>query len=410
MFAANGRINMEVLSMNKGKTILGSAIVLYFVIGFEILIMISPFAGFFYSAFNPILLGLAANTATRWLSAFFLPHMMVPPDGFLGFIRIAGSILFVGGMGVFLVCAWQVYTAKFSKKGVVLGGLYRAIRHPQYVGLAACGAGLCIMWPRFLVLVLWCLMVLVYYILARDEERRMLAAHEVTYRNYMENTGMFLPKVVEGKLMPRSGGGLAAAFVLMAAIVLGGAFGLRSYTIKHLPHWSAENVTALAVLPEDSLKMDHRMTDILGMDEIRTRIGRDRYLIYFIPEDYIMQGLIADTGGDWKLYKHHHTFYMIADWVLHPFRHLREGHHAIAHGEAHSQMSAAEKDGSVIRRLIVLKVDNEPEPHGTFTPLAIGVIRTPLFMADVDVHNLRLIDIRDLHSETGWGRVPTPTF
>ncbi len=43
--------------MSKTKAVLNSAIVLYFVICFEILIMISPFAGFFYSAFNPVLLG-----------------------------------------------------------------------------------------------------------------------------------------------------------------------------------------------------------------------------------------------------------------------------------------------------------------------------------------------------------------
>jgi hypothetical protein len=38
------------------KALLDSAIVLYFVICFEILIMISPFAGFFYSTFTPVLL------------------------------------------------------------------------------------------------------------------------------------------------------------------------------------------------------------------------------------------------------------------------------------------------------------------------------------------------------------------
>ena len=46
--------------MNTKKTLLRSALVLYFVIAFEVLIMISPFAGFFYSVFNPVLLKLAA--------------------------------------------------------------------------------------------------------------------------------------------------------------------------------------------------------------------------------------------------------------------------------------------------------------------------------------------------------------
>jgi hypothetical protein len=64
--------------MNKNKAILNSAIVLYFIICLEILIMISPFAGFFYSVFNPFLLEIAKYPATKWLSSFFLPHMVVP--------------------------------------------------------------------------------------------------------------------------------------------------------------------------------------------------------------------------------------------------------------------------------------------------------------------------------------------
>jgi hypothetical protein len=108
--------------MNSKKAFLGSAIVLYFIIGLEILIMISPFAGFFYSVFNPFLLEIAKYPATRWLSAFFLPHMVVPPDIFLKFVRVMGSVLFVAGMAAFFVCAGQVYWNKFLKKGTQPAG------------------------------------------------------------------------------------------------------------------------------------------------------------------------------------------------------------------------------------------------------------------------------------------------
>jgi len=180
--------------MDKKRTILSSAIVLYFIIGLEILIMISPFAGFFYSVFNPFLLELARYSATRWLSAFFLPHMVVPPDVFLKAIRVMGSVLFVGGMVLFFACAGQIYLNKFLKRGAVVGGIYSFIRHPQYASLVVAGAGLSILWPRFLVVVLWLVMVLIYYLLSRDEERRMLRAQETDYRLYMERTGMFFPK------------------------------------------------------------------------------------------------------------------------------------------------------------------------------------------------------------------------
>jgi predicted PurR-regulated permease PerM len=111
--------------MSKGKAFLNSAIVLYFIICFEILIMISPFAGFFYSAFNPFLLGFAKYRATKWLSSFFFTHMVVPPNDLLKTMRVMGSVLFVLGLIVFLVCAVQVYASKFFKKGrPVLKGLY----------------------------------------------------------------------------------------------------------------------------------------------------------------------------------------------------------------------------------------------------------------------------------------------
>jgi hypothetical protein len=47
-------------------------------------------------------------------------------------------------------------------------------------------------------------MVLLYYFLSKDEERRMLKDHPETYRDYMEKTGMFFPKKIEGRFAPSS--------------------------------------------------------------------------------------------------------------------------------------------------------------------------------------------------------------
>lgn len=401
--------------MNTRKTLLGSALVLYFVIAFEVLIMISPFAGVFYSVFNPVLLKLASHPSTRWLSAFYLPHMILPQDGLLQFVRVMGSVLFVFGMVIFFVCAAQIYTAKFTKKGAVLGGLYSVIRHPQYLGLGVAGLGLSILWPRFLTIVLWLAMAFVYYFLAKDEERRMLHAHEETYRSYMKKTGMFLPKKMEKTLVPSTSAGKAVLALCFTAAVLGTAFLLRDYTIGNLTLWTkAQNITGIAVLPEDGFKMDHRMADILGLAEVKQRIqDKKHYLVYFIPQDYIMQGMIADTGGDFKLYNQHHSMAMITDWVFHPFRHLREGHHSMAgalHGDmhAHHHGNAGREDG-MVRRLIFLSIE-EVDVKTPADLFAVNALRVPQFMADVDVHNVRLLEVTDLPHGSGWGTVPTPVF
>ena len=170
---------------------------------------------------------------TRWLTAFFLPHMIVPPDPLLAAIRVSGSVLFVVGMSAFLLCAIQVYAGRFWRTAAATKGMYAVIRHPQYVSLAAAGIGLAIMWPRFLTLVLLAVMLFLYYLLAKDEEGRMLARYGDSYRAYVDRTGMFLPRSAE-RLLPGwkqagdlpSTGKLAAILSLLLVVTVGSGFAL----------------------------------------------------------------------------------------------------------------------------------------------------------------------------------------
>lgn len=401
--------------MTRGRPLIGSVIVLYFIIGLEVLVMISPFAAFFYAAFNPFLLFLARSSATHWLADFFLPHMVLPPDAFLKALRVGGSILFVGGALVFLVCAGQVYFHKLARRGPALGGLYAWIRHPQYVALAITGLGLAILWPRFLTVVLWSVMVALYYLLARDEERRMVEAFGDQYRAYVSRTGMFLPLPLERALAPLPGPRSPAlrvplALVVLFAITVGSAFALRAYTVARLPLWSNGRVSALPVLVRDATMLQHRMDDVLQMPEIASRLATSSgaVLAYVVPVQYVMQGMIADTDPAYRLYEHPQTLPMIADWIFHPFRHL-EGGHAMRHQVAGAPSASG---SSRVRRVIFLRVategvDRENEPSSLFS---VAAAREPQFFADVDMHTLTLLTVRDLGPGTGWGRVPTPMF
>ena len=395
--------------------IMGGVIVLYFVIGLEVLIMISPFAAFFYAAFNPVLLFLARWPATQWLSAFFLPHMVMPPDAFLMALRVAGSVLLVGGTLVFLICAGQVYFSKFTGRGPALGGLYRWIRHPQYLALAVTGIGLAILWPRFLTAALWAVMVTLYYLLARDEERRMVARFGDQYRRYTETTGRFVPRSL-GQLLGRIP--LPGQPLLRAALVLlltfglsvGAAFALRAYTVGRLPLWSDGRVTVLPILTGDSVLLEHRMADVLQLPEVRSRLekGTGAILGYLVPRNYVMQGMIADTDPAWRLYEHHQTLAMISDWVFHPFRHL-EGGHSMMHG-AKAAPGAGAASSPTARRLIFLRVQTGESMGSPASLFSINATRVPQFFADVDIHDLTLLQVKDLGAGTGWGLVPTPMF
>ena len=399
--------------MSRSRPFIGGVIALYFIIALEVLVMISPFAAFFYSAFNPFLLLLARWPATHWLADFFLPHMVLPPGAFLKTLRVAGSVLFVGGALVFLVCAGQVYSHKLSRRGPASGGLYAWIRHPQYLALATTGVGLAVLWPRFLTVVLWTVMVGLYYLLARDEERRMVAAFGDQYRAYVSRTGMFLPRGVEqalSRIPAPSSPALRAALALVLILVLtvGSAFALRAYTVARLPLWSDGRVSVLPVLPGDTMMLEHRMADVLRMPEVESRLagGAGPILGYLVPVQYVMQGMIADTDPAYRLYEHHQTMPMITDWIFHPFRHL-EGGHAMMH---HAIQGPAAAGSPTVRRIIFLRVQGvgaADEPSSLF---AVDGVRVPQFYVDVDLHTLTLLDVRDLGPGTGWGRVPTPMF
>ena len=391
-------------------------ILLGFVAAFEIVIMISPFAAYFYAVFNPVLLALNRTAATRWLTAFFLPHMIVTPDALLTAVRIAGSWLFVGGAAAFLLCASQVYIGKAMKRGCVTGGLYRFVRHPQYAALVLAGLGLAIMWPRMLTLLLLSIMVVAYYVLARDEERRMIARDGDGYREYMAKTGMFFPRVaaqagVEGR------GGAARSWAgagLVFFMLLAAGFGLRSYTVHSLPIRQIGNVDVLPITPDDSAEVTALMPAVLADSSVGAVLdrvsvdGNHRLLAYFLPVDYVMQGMIANTGDEWKLFEQHKTIWMIGDYIFHPFAHLTGGH-------AHHDMSGMQhgpemyKMPMMQRRVIFLQVEGEGLA-GPLDDFGINVRRTPLLFADVHMHTAEVMRVRQTPSGSGWGEVPTPLF
>jgi protein-S-isoprenylcysteine O-methyltransferase Ste14 len=398
-----------------------SAILLSFIVALEIVIMISPFALFFYAVFNPFLLALNQSPLTRWLTAFFLPHMIVPPTDALKLVRILGSVFFVVGLVVFIVCALQVYFGKLLKKGTATSGLYRIIRHPQYVGLALAAVGLAIMWPRFLTLVLLAIMIFLYYLLARDEEQRMCSRFGQDYREYMTRTGMFVPKFTKlfsrtyKENQPPNMWKTLVILLLLLVFLVGGGFSLRTYTVHHLPMEEINGIDALTILPSDTGMVGELLPDVLSDSTIASTLNHHRggphvrILAYFMPVDYVMQGMIANTGGEWQLYEQHKTIGMIVDYIIHPFAHLTGGH--AQHMAMQSHDPSKHNSPSMRRRIIFVEVSSDQDvlnsPRDDFR---INIKRVPLCFADIHIHTHEIVQVRDTPSGSGWGSVPTPMF
>ncbi|MGO8761368.1 MAG: methyltransferase family protein [Desulfobaccales bacterium] len=415
------------------KIAAAGGIIFFFVMAFEVMIMISPFAFFFYSVFSPVFNFLGAHAATRWATLFFLPHMILPPTLFLQGLRVAGSVLFLLGLATFTVCALQVYLGKIFRWGIADKGLYRYIRHPQYLALGLWGIGMAILWPRFIVLATLAVMFVLYYFLAKDEERRMLGRYGVAYQHYMDTTGMFLPRFLSApcaalgrRLFPSTAIKYLAIPALIVTLVMGSGFLLREISLRSLSLATSGNLTLVPILPEDSGLDRQILTEIIAAAAAGEApfLKKDKsYLGYVMPADYIMQGMIADTGDRAHLFKHHHTVALITDWVFHPFAHLRRppaAHMAAMHGvdpavarrhhcPVELNLAGMECDTCTIRRVILVEVTAAPDqPLSGKNLLAGGVTRTPVGFIDLDAKDGRIIHVRPVAKSTAWKDVPTP--
>ncbi len=427
-------MNASTLQERVKQILARSSILVFFIMAFEVMIMISPFAFFFYSVFNPIFHWLNHYAATRWLTHFFLPHMILPPGTLLRVIRISGSVLFIAGALTFIVCALQVYLGKIFKWGIADKGLYRFIRHPQYLALGLWGTGMAILWPRFIVLATLSVMFILYYFLAKDEERRMTRLYGASYRAYMQKTGMFVPQPVE-KIFAAPFAPLQASPVklvllpiLVMGLVIGTGFILRDISLNAIPFFAKNNLTVVCIMPEDnklSAPVINAIVGVEGKNPLPFLNPQKDYLGYMMPPDYIMQGMIANTGMQHKLYKRHHTFSLITDWVLHPFEHLRRPPSAMMAKMNHVDPAMARRhhcpvgindpnlscDACPYRRVIFVEIDHQPPQHVTGARvLSFGMTRTPVGFIDIDTRTGNILHAQKVDTQTAWEDVPTPAI
>ena len=221
-----------------------SAWLLYTLIVLEILFMVSPFAAYYYSIYATPLNLLQETPQTAWLTMYLLPHFTYSDSALAnGLVLISWPLIFLGA-AIFVVGFGQIYWSKFTGKGAVESGLYRYIRHPQYLALAIVGLGASLYWSRFIVVIAFVSMLCVYVFLARVEERICLDKFGESYREYTRRTGMFLPRQLEKLFsglripLPQSawlrGPILIGGFTLVLGATVGAGQWLRSHVIDSL--------------------------------------------------------------------------------------------------------------------------------------------------------------------------------
>lgn len=97
------------------------------------------------------------------------------------------------GIGALLILAgWKkIYQGKGS---LVTDGIYKHVRHPQYAGIILITIGMIVHWPTLFTLLLWPVLTLAYYKLAKREEKELEIKLGKPYRQYLQETPMFIPR------------------------------------------------------------------------------------------------------------------------------------------------------------------------------------------------------------------------
>ena len=107
-------------------------------------------------------------------------------------IHLVSNGLMLGGL-VLMAAGWRRIHA--AQGELVTDGLYARVRHPQYTGLFLITVGMLVQWPTIITVLTWPALLLIYYRLARREEREAQERFGDAYRAYRARVPMFVPRL-----------------------------------------------------------------------------------------------------------------------------------------------------------------------------------------------------------------------
>lgn len=122
-------------------------------------------------------------------------HTLIHDIGYLGlYINVLLAVL---GLVMIIMGWYHIYHGYWKKvdgsQTVINFGIYRYIRHPQYVGLMLIALGMVIGWATLTNLIMLPILGVMYYRLAVKEEKMMIEEFGDAYVAYMKKTKRFIP-------------------------------------------------------------------------------------------------------------------------------------------------------------------------------------------------------------------------
>lgn len=125
-------------------------------------------------------------------------------EQYIGDLGVYANYVLSGSGIILVVLGWREihrnYWSKEKGEGkLVTNGLYAHIRHPQYTGFLLVTLGMLIEWATIPLLIMWPILALLYYRLAKKEEADMKKEFGSEYVEYKKKTSMFIPFPKLGK-------------------------------------------------------------------------------------------------------------------------------------------------------------------------------------------------------------------
>lgn len=106
---------------------------------------------------------------------------------------IIDSFLLASGSAVFII-AFATWLINLKRRGGLLThGIYKIVRHPQYLGIILLSLGLSIRSLRPISLIAWITLLFGYLILASLEEKSLLEIYGSKYEEYSRRTAFLIP-------------------------------------------------------------------------------------------------------------------------------------------------------------------------------------------------------------------------
>jgi protein-S-isoprenylcysteine O-methyltransferase Ste14 len=137
---------------------------------------------------------------------FSLEFLLTGVFGEEPFYRFFNSYIFpaskvIMGIGILLIIfGWrQIHKARKQGK-LVTTGLYKYVRHPQYLGFLLITLGLNVMWLTIITLIMWPVLAVLYWRLAKKEDEEIEEQFGEEFREYKRKVPGFIPRLRIKKL------------------------------------------------------------------------------------------------------------------------------------------------------------------------------------------------------------------